>query len=68
MTISKSSGLSINALLIFEMQDLNGELFLNLFQLYHFHLQQQLKNLMSVLQQYMHHYSHLTIVMPILAT
>ena len=29
MTISRSSALSINVLLIFEMHDLNGALFLN---------------------------------------
>ena len=29
MTVSKSSALSINVLLIFDMHDLNGELFLN---------------------------------------
>ena len=29
MTISRSSALSINVLLVFEMHDLNGSLFLN---------------------------------------
>ena len=41
--------------------DLNGALFLKefFFQLYHFHLKQQSKDLLSPLHQYMHQYIHI---------
>ena len=49
--ISRSSALTINVLITFDMCDLNGALFLNanFFLLHHFHLQQQLKVLFPLL-------------------
>ena len=60
MSISRSSALSTNVVLVFDIHDINGGLFLNttLSVFYHVHLEQQLKYLFYLLQQYMHHYSH----------
>ena len=50
ITISKSFALSINALLIFDIHDLNGTLFLKTIFLF------LLLSLLSLLQQYLHGY------------
>ena len=60
--MSRSSELSINVSLIFDMHDLNGELFLkvNFFSFYQNYLLQQL---LSLLQQSMHYFNHINLIL-----
>ena len=60
MTKRRFSELFIDVLLILYMHDLNGTLFKtqHLSVPYNSHLQQQLKDLLLPLQQYLHHYGH----------
>ena len=61
MTISRSSALSINVLLMFEMHDLNGAILLNatFFSALSFSFEAAAKRSFPLLQQYSHHYSHI---------
>ena len=63
--ISRSSVLSINVLLIFDTYKGNGALFLTFivffFYFYHYHL---LRQLLYLSKQYMHHCSHINLILP----
>ena len=66
MTILRSSAFSINVLLIFAMHDLNGALFLNatfFWSLSFSFAAAAAKRLLSLLKQYMHHYSHINVIL-----
>ena len=64
--ILTDSAFSINVLLIFAMHDLNGALFLNatfFWSLsFSFAAAAAAKRLLSLLKQYMHHYSHINVI------
>ena len=65
MTVPRSPALSINVLLIFEMHDLNGALFLHAtsFSALPFSFAALAKELLSLSQQFMHHYSHINLTL-----
>ena len=64
MTISRNYALSINVLSIVEMHDLNGSLFLKAtFLSFIIFISAAAKDLLSLLQQYMHHYSHINLIL-----
>ena len=63
ITTSISSALSINVLLILDVDDLNNTLFLKISFLFLALSSSSLQQLLRLSQQYMHHYSHINLIL-----